>query len=92
MCQTDKHGFPKCYRKRDKIKFGFQTGDIVKAIVPKGKNKGTHIGRVMIRNRPDFAIMTKKGRVDGINPKYIERIHRSDGYEYQIGEVVTFSS
>ena len=87
ICQTDKHGFPKSYRKRDKVKFGFQTGDIVRAVVPKGKNKGTHIGRVIVRDKPSFGIMTKKGRVDGINSKYIERIHRSDGYEYQTGRV-----
>ena len=29
--------------------FGFQTGDIVKAAVPKGKYMGTWIGRVAVR-------------------------------------------
>ena len=37
MCRTDKFGFPKRYVPRNKFVKGFQTGDIVKAVVSKGK-------------------------------------------------------
>jgi hypothetical protein len=81
MCQTDKYGFPKAHRSGEKSFLGFQTGDIVKAIVPKGKNKGPHEGRVTIRQRPSFAV----DGADGINPKTSDMrvIQRNDGYLYE---------
>ena len=36
MCRTNKYGFPARHRLRQKRHFGFQTGHIVKAIVPTG--------------------------------------------------------
>jgi hypothetical protein len=60
---------------------GFQTGDYVRAVIPKGKYKGTHIGRVIIRARGSFDIKTKSGKV-GANWKYYELLQPDDGYEY----------
>ncbi len=57
-----KRCFPIRHRTGQKKFFGFQTGDIVKAVVPKGKYKGTHIGRVMIRASGSFDIRTKSAR------------------------------
>ena len=54
------------------------TGDWAKAIVPQGKNKGVHIGRITTRATPSFAV----GRVDGIHTKHIVLLQRNDGYEY----------
>ncbi len=85
MCGTNKYGFPIRHRTGQKEFFGFQTGDIVKAVVPKGKYKGTHIGRVMTRASGSFDIRTKSGRVQGINQQYCQIIQRSDGYNYQKG-------
>jgi len=82
MCGTNKYGFPTRHRTGQKQFFGFQTGDIVKAVVPKGKKAGTHIGRVMIRASKSFDIRTKSGRVQGINQRYCRIIYRSDGYNY----------
>lgn len=76
--QTDSYGFPKRPRAKEKIKFGFRTGDIGIAVVTKGKNKGIHIGRITTRTTPNFKI----GSIDGINPKYIKLLQRNDGYEY----------
>ncbi|QJB43214.1 RNA-guided endonuclease IscB [Dolichospermum flos-aquae] len=45
-CRTDKYGFPKRYVPRFKFVKGFQTGDIVKAIVSTGKKVGEYIGSV----------------------------------------------
>jgi hypothetical protein len=41
--------FPWGYLMRTKSVHGFQTGDIVRADVPKGKKVGTYTGRVAIR-------------------------------------------
>jgi hypothetical protein len=77
--QTDKHGFPKRSKSKEKEKFGIRTGDWVKAIVSKGKLKGIYVGRVTTRERPSFII----GKVDGIHPKYMKVLQRNDGYEYK---------
>ncbi len=84
MCGTNKYGFPIRHRSRKQIHFGFQTGDIVKAIVTKGKKIGEHIGRVLCRTTGSFdiTITTKTERVAGISYKYCKHIHKKDGYSY----------
>jgi 5-methylcytosine-specific restriction endonuclease McrA len=42
---VDKNGFPIGKPKEAKTVYGFQTGDIVKAVVPSGKYEGVYIGR-----------------------------------------------
>src|SRR5215468_9288246 len=78
MCSTNKYGFPIRHRTRRKTFLGFETGDIVKADIPRGKYEGRYVGRVTIRQRPSFIL-------NGFDthPKYLKRIHRSDGYDYQ---------
>lgn len=44
MCGTDRYGFPIRHRFRIQIHKGFQTGDIVEAIVKSGKKIGTYVG------------------------------------------------
>ncbi len=82
MCGTNKYGFPIRHRYNQKIYKGFQTGDIVKAIVTKGKKVGTYTGRVLVRASGSFDISTVSGRVTGISHKYCFQIHRKDGYQY----------
>lgn len=82
MCGTDKFGFPTRHRSNKSIHFGFQTGDIVKAIVASGKKEGVHIGRVAVRSTGSFNVSTLNGLVQGINHKYMKHIHRKDGYSY----------
>ncbi|MHC5715697.1 MAG: RNA-guided endonuclease IscB [Nostoc sp.] len=81
-CRTDKFGFPSRYVPRFKFVNGFQTGDIVKAIVTKGKKIGEYIGRVAVRTSGSFNISTALGLVQGISHKYCKSIHKKDGYEY----------
>ena len=69
---------------RQKEFFGFQTGDIVKAIVTKGKKKGSYLGRVAVRSTGYFNITTKDGVVQGIKYSDCAKIQRNDGYSYQI--------
>lgn len=78
----NKHGFPRAYLPRQKYFFNFQSGDMVKAIVPKGKYKGTWFGSVACRSSGSFNINLKNGRIQGINHKYCQIIQRFDGYKY----------
>ena len=82
MCRVDKHGFPRTSAKSVKIVKGFQTGDIVKAVVTKGKKIGTYVGRVAIRAIGSFNIRTSKEIVQGISWKYCQSLQKVDGYCY----------
>ena len=77
-CGTDKHGFPIRHAPRAKRFFGFQTGDLVRAVVPKGKRVGTHFGRIAARRTGSFRV----GGVDGVSWRHCRLIQRADGYEY----------
>jgi hypothetical protein len=77
-------GFPRGYLTRSKRIKGFQTGDMVIAMVTKGKKIGIHQGRVAVRASGSFNIQTTNGVVQGIGYKYCKVIQRSDGYGYQM--------
>lgn len=83
-CRTrlNAFGFPRGYLTRQKQINGFQTGDMVKAIVTKGKKIGTHIGRVAVRETGYFNIQKPGGAVQGISFKNCQIIQRGDGYSY----------
>ncbi|NEO20871.1 MULTISPECIES: RNA-guided endonuclease IscB [unclassified Moorena] len=91
ICRTDKYGFPKRHCSRTKIHKGFQTGDIVKAVVTKGKKIGTYVGRVATRQTGSFNISTSHGLIQGISHKYCTPIHKKDGYAYQINALSSLS-
>ncbi len=82
MCRMDRFGFPRTSAKSSKRVLGFQTGDMVRAVVPSGKKAGTHIGRVAVRSSGGFNVTTAAGTVQGISAKYCMLLHRSDGYNY----------
>ena len=70
------------YLTRKKQHFGFQTGDMVKANVPKGKKTGLHVGRVAVRKSGNFDVQTPQGVVQGISHKHCTVVQRADGYGY----------
>jgi len=76
-CRTNAHGFPRSHLSRGKRHFGFQTGDIVHATVPRGKHAGVHVGRVTVRQRASFNLKGKD-----IHVQYLRLLHRADGYDY----------
>jgi len=83
MCRVDKYGFPRTKAKtRSKNVKGFQTGDIVKAIVPTGKKAGTYNGRVAIRASGSFNIKTQSGTTQGIGYSHCKVLQAVDGYAY----------
>ena len=87
MCRVDKYGFPRTSPKGSKFVEGFQTGDMVKAIVPTGLKKGgEYLGKVAVRSSGYFNIQTKTKTIQGIGHKYCHIIQRSDGYLYNYKE------
>jgi 5-methylcytosine-specific restriction endonuclease McrA len=90
VIQVDKYGFPRRNKAGELVRLsaevkrikGFQTGDIVRAIVPSGKKAGVYIGRVAIRSTGAFNIKTPNGTVQGISFKHCSFVQRKDGYSY----------
>jgi 5-methylcytosine-specific restriction endonuclease McrA len=79
MCRMDRYGFPRTSAKAQKRVHGFQTGDLVRAVVPRGKHQGTHVGRVAVRTSGSFRVGTR----DGISARYCASVQRADGYDYR---------
>jgi 5-methylcytosine-specific restriction endonuclease McrA len=67
MCRMDTYGFPRTSAKQQRLIHGFQTGDIVKAVLTTGKKRGTYVGRVAVRSRGSFNITTADGTIQGIS-------------------------
>ena len=87
MCRMDGYGFPRTSAKASKSVKGFQTGDIVKAVVPTGSKQGEYLGRVAVRSSGRFDIQTKtKAFIQSIGYRYCHVVQRSDGYSYNYKE------
>ena len=83
MCRVDRYGFPRTSAKALKSVKGFQSGDMVKVIVPNGlKQAGKYLGKVAVRSKGCFDIQTKTKTVEGIWHKYFRIVQRGDGYLY----------
>ena len=80
--RLNRYGFPRGYLMRQKSVFGFQTGDLVRADVPKGLKAGTHEGRVAVRQSGSFNLQTPAGVVQGISHRHCTLVQRGDGYAY----------
>jgi len=81
--RLDSFGFPRGYLTRQKAIHGFQTGDLVRAVVSSGKKVGTHLGRVAVRVSGKFNINSNGQVVQGIGWKKCSVIQRADGYGYE---------
>ncbi len=80
--RTDQYGFPGLRLPRQKQFFGYQTGDLARAVVPTGKKTGTHTGRIAVRATGRFNIKTAHGLAQGIGHVHFRLIQRADGYAY----------
>ncbi len=85
MCLMGKRGFPRTGPKGAKYVKGFQTGDIIRAVVTKGTKIGTYVGRVAVRATGSFNITTKQATIEGIDHRYCTPLHKCDGYSYGHG-------
>ncbi|ADE13936.1 HNH endonuclease [Nitrosococcus halophilus Nc 4] len=87
VARTDKYGFPRGKAGRCKRVRGFQTGDLVRLIQPKGKYGGTHTGILAgIRANGAFDIKAKARKISA-NWKHFKLIQRGDGYDYGLSAV-----
>lgn len=95
---TDRHGFPRSILPRTKVRTAVidgrervlpRTGDIVRAVVPQGKYRGTHVGRASVR-AASADIATARGKAAGIHHRHISVVQRADGYHHTREEVPGF--
>ena len=81
MCIVDKYGFPNSYRSNKRQYFGLRTGDLVKAVVLKGKFIGTWISRGTVRSNGRVVLSVNNLRFSVHHNKCI-RLFGADGYSY----------
>jgi len=81
---ADRSGFPHGFLARTKTQFGFRTGDLVRAVVPTGKHRGTHTGHVALRASGSFNLRTATGLRQGIGWHHFRLVQRADGYRYAV--------
>jgi 5-methylcytosine-specific restriction endonuclease McrA len=81
---SDCHGFPRAYLARQKQAFGFQSGDRVRAVVPRGKWAGEHVGTVAIRHSGRFAIRSGGKMIAETSHRHCTLLARGDGHEYTL--------
>ena len=80
--RSNKYGFPRLRLPRTKLHHGFQTGDLVRAVLVKGVHRGTHVGRVAVRSTGKFNIRTTAGLVQGTHHRHVRLLQRADGWAY----------
>jgi 5-methylcytosine-specific restriction endonuclease McrA len=86
MCRMDRHGFRRTAAKAARIVQGFETGDIVRAVVRGEIKAGAYTARVAVRATGSFNITTTRGTMQGIAARSCHFIQCADGYAYQKGE------
>jgi 5-methylcytosine-specific restriction endonuclease McrA len=85
MCLMDILGFPRTQPKGAQSVKGFQTGDIIKAVVTSGAKTGTYVGRIAVRATGSFNVATKQGTIQGISHRACTSLQKCDGYSYGYG-------
>jgi hypothetical protein len=95
VCDNDKFGFR---RKKNNGEFNaprltkrvhsFQTGDVARIKVPRGKYTGDYLTRIIsVRKTGSFSIKPAGfSKPFTTNHKNCQIVHRSDGYDYELGE------
>jgi hypothetical protein len=81
-CRTDQYGFPIRHLSRPKQHFGFQTGDLVQAVIPRGRYSGTWIGRATVKASGQIRIVTSTSVQATTSYRYCRVLQRGDGWVY----------
>jgi len=81
-CRTDQYGFPIRHLSRQKQHFGFQTGDLVQAVIPRGRYSGTWIGRATVKASGQIRIVTSTSVQPTTSYRYCRVLQRGDGWVY----------
>ncbi|MFD7441742.1 hypothetical protein [Streptomyces sp. NPDC059909] len=77
----NRYGFPRLRRPRRKQHYGYATGDLVRATVPRGKWQGVWTGRISVRARGQHGLTTAMGRFN-VSHVNLQLLQRADGYSY----------
>ena len=85
MCLVDDFGFPRTRAKGKRVIRGFQTGDLVRAVVRSGNRAGTHVGRVAVKANGAFTITGRAERVPDVPARHCQKLQNNDGYQYAEG-------
>ncbi|MFF8270641.1 RNA-guided endonuclease IscB [Streptomyces sp. NPDC016562] len=86
----DRFGFPRLQRPRGKVHHGYATGDLVAAVVPRGKWVGNWVGRVAVRAGGQHRITTLTCRFD-VSHRNLRLLQRADGYTYGFAAEIPLS-
>jgi hypothetical protein len=86
--RVTKDGFPRGFLLREKYVHGFKTGDLVLAVVEKGKKAGKHLGRVAVRASGSFNIQKGTETVQGVSWRHCKLIQRDCGYALTLNPVL----
>lgn len=81
--RSDRYGLPRLIFPPHKAVHGFSTGDIVRAVVPRGKYAGTYTGRIAVRSSGSFALRTASFLVPSVNHKYCTLLQRGAGWYFE---------
>ena len=88
MCQTNKYGNAIRHRSNHRSWNGWKTGDMARAVIPRGKYEGVYpLVHVTAKQRDSFKITALTVGAISANRKYLNRVHRKDGYSYIDGNV-----
>ena len=88
MCLVNAIGFPRVGPKAGVRFFGYQTGDVVRAEIPKGKNVGVHMVRLSVSVDGSFLMKPRSGEAFKSSYKYITRlVDRCGSFEYEFNTV-----
>ncbi len=81
-CRTDKYGFPIRHLSGKKQHGGFQTGDLVCAIIPRGKYTGTWTGRATVKASGQIRVVTSTGVHPTTSHCHCRVLQRGNGWVY----------
>jgi 5-methylcytosine-specific restriction endonuclease McrA len=83
MCRTDKYGFPARHKTRQKMHFGFMSGDLVEAQVPSGKYAGRWVGWAEVRASGRMDLYGTEGKMlCGTSYRHARLLQRASGWRY----------
>ncbi|NEO99251.1 MAG: hypothetical protein F6K58_11320 [Symploca sp. SIO2E9] len=83
LCRINKYGFP-CSEPPQIYRHGWYTGDLARAVIPKGKNVGVWTGLVVVQGENPFEFRIGKRRIHRTLDKFI-LVQARDGYSYSYG-------
>jgi hypothetical protein len=79
VTRTDAYGFPRGAAKTAKRRHGLQTGDLVRAVIGKGKAPGIYVGRISATAKTRFDLKTPNGTI-GTTARNLTLVQRDFGY------------